>query len=154
MYAKASEPQTDKKYYTPHTRNWKWKDVSIEHDMVQDLFTLRYTWIRKPVYKPGYGYDTQYVREKDQDKITLKDGEGVDYKTIVTIWRTWDQKSIRVADQKKRGRGIEIKMKKGYTEDWEGCRQQMSYECVTMDREILWVVRDEVIEHWDLEEIN
>ena len=34
---------------------------------------------------------------------------------------------------KKRGRGIEIRMKKGYTDGWEGCGQ-MSYECVTMDR--------------------
>ena len=55
--------------------------------MVQDMFMLSYTWIKdwRPVGKPGYGYDTQYVREKDQDKITLKDGEGVDDKTIVTI---------------------------------------------------------------------
>ena len=61
------------------------KKVNIEHNIIQDLLTLRYTWIRKPVHKPGYGYDTQYVRGKDQDKITQKYGEGVDDKKTVTI---------------------------------------------------------------------
>ena len=87
MYAKASEPRLDEKYYTPHTRGWGWRGVGIEHDMIQDMFMLSYTWIKdwRPVGKTGYGYDTQYVRGKDQDKITQKYGEGVDDKTIVTI---------------------------------------------------------------------